>query len=334
MLRKIRNLVYFSLIGALALFSITGCESPTNSTTPLTDIVPEFGFSQDASKAVARVATNTNMTNAEAVYAILAPALTGFKTVASGVSNGQKFKQSLMGVDLEITAEHFKDGTNGIASGVRFTGVLADGSGTVLLELEPSTKQFYYEQKLFVDDTVGIFMTNYPQKMINWYVLSGTVDTANKSNFATGKTAVLMVANHPQSGFGTYAQIVNKVEFYNGEWDTEGATGTGVAFRSGTMMPGPNVLGGTALTTLDAVTKAQLDAGIQWLQETYNSINESGWELHPMIVYKSSKDAEPARWDINYDYDNPPPSETLLNEAQTQLNTVSSVWSSKSTIFK
>lgn len=330
MLRKIRNLVYFSLIGALALFSITGCESPTNSTTPLTDIVPEFGFSQDASKAVARVATNTNMTNAEAVYAILAPALTGFKTVASGVSNGQKFKQSLMGVDLEITAEHFKDGTNGIASGVRFTGILDDGSGTVLLELEPSTKQFYYEQKLFVDDTSGIFDYNIhtPQKVINWYVLSGTVDTANKSNFATGKTAVLMVANHPQSGFGTYAQIVNKVEFYNGEWDTEGATGTGVAFRSGTMMPGPNVLGGTALTTLDAVTKAQLDTGIQWLQETYNSINESGWALHPMIVYKSSKDAEPARWDIDNS------SQNYLQDAQTQLNTVSSVWSSKSTIFK
>ena len=329
MLRKIRNLVCISLIGALGLFSITGCESPTNSTTPLTDIVPEFGFSQDASKAVARVATNTNMTNAEAVYAILAPALTGFKTVASGVSNGQKFKQSLMGVDLEITAEHFKDGTNGIASGVRFTGILDDGSGTVLLELEPSTKQFYYEQKLFVDDTVGIFMTNYPQKMINWYVLSGTVDTANKSNFATGKTAVLMATDIIQSDrILTYAQIVNKVEFYNGEWDTEGATGTGVAFRSGTMMPGPNVLGGTALTTLDAVTKAQLDTGIQWLQETYNSINESGWALHPMIVYKSSKDAEPARWDIDNS------SQNYLQDAQTQLNTVSSVWSSKSTIFK
>jgi len=282
---NVKNFLFaFCLTGILLL--VVGCTSATSTSTPpaasIATIVPLFGGASSASRAVTTGTMNYNTV----IFSFMAPSLTGFTTVAS-VTDGQTFTQSVMGVSLTLTAASFTGGTNGVASGVRYSGTLADGSGTYLIELDPTTKQFFYQEFLFINDAASVVNTSSPNLFSVYMTLTGTMDATN-SCLATGSGGVFISS----ADFATRSiEVWPATEVYMGLWNAGSTvTGSGAAFYKDLQRSAPlAAIGAVAAPTQPNL--ANLASSVAYLKAVLSQGSTPG-TLYFMI-YKTSSDASP-----------------------------------------
>jgi len=310
-----KNIASICLLGILLL--AVGCTSATSSSSSaasIATIVPLFGGSSSASRAVTSGAMNYNTI----VFGFMAPSLTGFTSVSS-VANGQTFTQSVMGVSLSLTAASFTGGTNGVASGVRYTGTLADGSGSYIIELDPKTKQFYYQESQFISDAAGVF---YNEMLTSYFTLTGTLDSTN-SCLATGKGGVLYTTGSDSTT--TTVEVMPAVEVYMGQWSSgSSVTGSGAAFSQWTRYSQPlTAVGGVSAPTLS--TQANLSASATYIKAVLAQ-NSTPGTLY-FLIYKTSADASPT---VVYGAGS---TTQPANKAAAKALIPSPLWMSPSTVF-
>ncbi len=259
-----------------------------------TKIVPLIGFSADAAQGSLRVATSSESNYADIVFAFAAPSLTGFTVASEDVVEGQTFQQTLLGTALDITVNAFFNGLNGIDSGVRYTGSLEDGTGSIIFELDPGSGNFFYEQKLFINDDLGIVYggdADYGQRMIVYSRLSGKIDDSLDHALARGDFACLMNSEDPYAddGLNQGYQLIADAEVYLGKWDDSGDLGTGFGFTKGYQNAmESSVLGEVDLnSSLAALDVSLLDAGISYLQGKLSSVAPADYTTVSQIFYKT-----------------------------------------------
>jgi len=286
MLKKI--IVLIALLSVVVLFF--GC-TPLNDTKKDADadtvsvstIVPLFGFSSSPDRSISRAIVGDTDTYADVCYDTFAPSLTGFVEVTAGVAENQVLRQNVLGVDADITVNAFTDGTHGITSGVRFSGELIDGSGTFMLELNTGTKDFYFEQCLFIDDPDGIMMSDptIPLKYLMYSTLTGTL-ADDISCLASGSVALLM-----ENGTEHQIQVITNSEMYIGAWGADGTvTGAGYTFLNGGVHPGGTVAGLSEPAV--PISSSSINAGSSYLKAVL--ANPPAMEIHSQIFYRTSTD--------------------------------------------
>ena len=202
------------LVGTFLLLLIFGACVQTPEDKPestITTKIPLIGFNTSTNDKAIVPAT---MTTEDMNYFIYCPALTGFVDSQEGINEGQNLSpQTFLSTTIEFTVSSFTDGVNGIESGVRFNGTLADGSGSITIELDTVTNNFWFEEKLFLDDPNKIIISNHSQtsKTIVYSVIEGTISN-NNSGIATSKMAFYTVLEEGTKMLG----LAPKCEFYFG----------------------------------------------------------------------------------------------------------------------
>jgi len=321
----------FGLVCALVAF--IGCDTGTTDKkeNSITTIVPLFNFSTSSGRAV--IAATETYDNA--VYSFMAPALTGFTTVADGISEGEVLTQSILGTNIDITVTSFSGGANGIASGVRFSGHLVDDSGSVLLEFNPTTKSFYYEEKLFIDDPNGVI--NYdpanpenpisPKRVTVFYKLNGTLDDTN-SCLANASTAILIEELDVTPGDEEFAfaiQILRNLEVYMGVWEPDSAvTGSGIAGRfGGSVLSASFATYGSLVTPTQPISKTSLASDVSYLKACLADDSILTVEEMNQVFYRKSTDTTATSFQF--------PVGTALSEMKAGIP--SSKWKLLSTVY-
>ncbi len=215
-------------------------ESPTTTTTTTTvaesstRFTPAFTFGGDASVG-ARVATSTTLSSADYNFALGCPALAGFAENQFSLNEGSSFTIDYLGQTVTFTVHFFTDGDpSRLAEGVRYTGTGCDGSVVLLVEYNPVSRAFHYEQSLFIDDAIGRISGQAGMKSVIYYTMNGTAGS-DGSILANPKGAAYnVVPNYGQMMF-----CYKKMEYYSGQWQEGSAdSGTGIVLRdvSATML--------------------------------------------------------------------------------------------------
>ena len=195
-----------------------------SSGEPLTSYKPVFTFSSTAEAKSARVLTNNTLTGADYNVALGCPALAGFVDSGSILAEGSSFEVSYLGIPVTFDIHYFEDGTvDRVEKGIRYQGLSTDKSVDLLVEYDPITKNFYYEQRVFIDDPTGLIFNSPNVKSAIFYKMKGTV-SEDDSILVTPQGAVFNVI-----GSDAMFACFKKMEYYSGLWDLAGTKkGTGI----------------------------------------------------------------------------------------------------------
>jgi hypothetical protein len=97
-------------------------------------LVPAVGFNNELKS---RAVVPATMTTEDINYFVYCPALTGFIESTNELTDGQALtSQPFLDTAVSFTPNSFTGGVNGISSGTRFSGVLVDGSGSIVVEID------------------------------------------------------------------------------------------------------------------------------------------------------------------------------------------------------
>jgi hypothetical protein len=211
----------------LAALSLVGCGNAAGPGGPavLTKLVPVFSFAGSG----ARVLASDSLGQIGNNVAMGCPALRGFSESASGVSEGGSFQVSFLGTGVDFSVASFSGGPAGrIASGVRYSGASADDSVLLTVELDPATKDFYFEERLYFDDPSGV--TNQPMTAYDFYKMKGVV--AADGSILCAPVGITFIT-WASSGTNPPTIIAYKdMEYYSGPWTIgQAAQGVGLVIE-------------------------------------------------------------------------------------------------------
>jgi hypothetical protein len=286
----------FFCLAAGTMILLGACSQPQVSTpngsgTTITNKIPVIGF---ANQGVSKAIVPATMTTEDINYFVYCPALTGFNSSASGITEGQVLNpQTFLNTTVVFTVNTFTGGTNGIPSGTRFSGVLSDSSGTFVVELNSAGTSFWFEEKLFLDDPNSVVISDHSttSKSVIHMISSGTIHSDN---------SVLGVSSMSfYSVLGTGLKILAvapQCELYLGPWSSSlsGVTGAGTAFlkSTGTSTPAPSY--GTASQPSGVLDGTMVNATVDYIIAYANS----GLSFSPQyaLFYKTTSDTHPTQF--------------------------------------
>ncbi|MCE1195920.1 hypothetical protein LWX53_05420 [bacterium] len=225
---------FFSELMGLTTTTTTSTTSTTSTTLPpadnRTNYKPKLMFSTNADAKHAKVVTNDTMTGAAYNVALGCPALSGFIDGGAALDEGSNFQMAFLGTTVTFAVHYFEDGTaDRLTSGVRYHGLSSDGSVDILVEFNPTTKAFFFEEGIFLQDPTGQVFNTANAKSAIYYTMKGTI-SADGSILAKPIGCAI-------NSFGSYIMMAGfkRMEIYSGAWD-DAATkkGTGIVLQDAT----------------------------------------------------------------------------------------------------
>ena len=284
------------VLGALVLTGCTQVESYGNSSPPngsgpaqtIAHLIPLVGFH---SGGAARAVVPSTMGFDDMAYFTQCPALTGFAQSDAGVTDGQVLtSQSFLNTSMTFTATTFAEGSHGIPTGTRFTGVLADGSGSLVIEIDGPGTQVWFEEKMFLDDPNGISVL--PSEGIQYIYrmeFRGQMDPSDQSGIAQGYVSVFLAH---QSGMKV-ALMAPQNELYWGPWDTAtpGITGSGAAKVTSASLLDPAPVYGTVSRPELPLDSSKIEATLAYLAAF--EATKPALHPNPTLVFKTSAMVSP-----------------------------------------
>jgi hypothetical protein len=208
-----------------------------------------------------------------------------------------------------------------VASGVRYTGTLTDGSGSYLIELDPNTKQFFYQESMFINDTASVVNTLSPNLFSVYMTLTGTLDATN-SCLATGSGGVFISS----ADYTTQSiEVWPATEVYMGLWNAGSTvTGSGAAFYKDLQRSAPLAAIGSVSPPTQP-NQANLVSSVAYLKAVLAQGSTPG-TLYFMI-YNTSTSASPT---VVFGAGNITPP---ANNTAAKALIPSPLWMAKSTVF-
>lgn len=291
-----RSAVITYLACSLVLL-LAGCSSPTSSSgsggsSALTNVVPVVGFTNLSSVSKAVIPAGT--AQADGSFSLFAPMVTQFVSASTTYSNGASMPaQTFFGTTVTFTVSTFTNGTNGVSSGNRYSGSISDGSGSVLIEYNPTSGSIYYEEWLFISDPNAVFSSN-PANSVVHIAMSGTLSQSLQL-LLSGKNSFIQIGT---TTTGAMLGYTPKQEVYSGNWNTGSSAVTGVgavllrpAFANLTSTTLPSISGVTAPTSLSVANLTSTENYLKaWeANEVSGSpLYSSTWQ--PYVIFRRSTD--------------------------------------------
>ena len=322
-----KTLIWGSIVVGLWLAGCTLPSSSTSSGPVLTHLIPVVAFNTNVtSKAAIPASMNFN----DISYFVNCPALTGFVTSASGVTEGQVLpSQAFLNTTVTFTAATFSGGTNGIVSGTRFTGVLADGSGTLVIELNPAGTQIWFAEKFFLDDPNGVSSTPSvgSMKYVIRQVYQGQLDPSDQSCIATGNFWCYFVYNS-----GSQAAVGSgRGELYLGPWDSSapGVTGSGLARLTSAVNSSPAASYNSVPQPTGTLDSSKIDAAVAYVN-AFMATNPTP-AANVLLAFKTSVTTSPTVF-LSGDTKGWGGAVLITTPALAKANLPSAAWRAKSSL--
>ncbi len=283
MLKKI--IMSLILITILSTFS---CEAPIESKSSIVTRIPQIGFNN---QGVTRAVVPETMSTEEMNFFIYCPALTGFNESSETLSDGDDMEpQSFLDTTVTFTVNTFTNGENGIEEGIRFSGSLADGSGSMIIELDKSEKKYYFEENLFIDDPNKIIDSSHTNtsKTIIYMTSAGTINS-DDSVYGTSLMSFYTVL----SSGAEYIAVAPNCDLYLGKWDDSGLKGAGLSFlKSAGVVAEASY--GTVNKPTDILSSSLIDDTVEYIK-SYISSSPTFIDQYA-IFYKTDNDQYPTEF--------------------------------------
>lgn len=214
---------------------LLSCFPPVRPTGPSDDTPSrELGWTEPVGGSYKSAGTGVvpaSMTHTDITYYLMAPDLNGFFDAVRGYAEGRTPRPlPFLGTTVAFTGERFQEGIHGISDGLRLSGTLTDGSGTITFEMNPDTSRFWYEQKVFLDDPHKVIVSTHDctSQTVHYLEMEGRLDQED-----CGAARMVSGLFSTYSAHETMLAVVKDGEFYTGTWNAsdESVTGSGVAFN-------------------------------------------------------------------------------------------------------
>ena len=264
--------------------STTATTATTVATSTQTSYKPALSLSTAIEGKNAKIITSDILSSSEYNFALGCPALAGFTDSGTSLGEGSTFQISYLATTVTFTVHYFEDGAaDRIVRGVRYTGLSADNSIDLLIDYDPVSKAFYYEQKLFIDDPTGKIFNQANTKSLVYYKMQGAVASDNSIIAYPQGIAFNVIPNQY-----TFLFSYKKMEYYSGTWDfSTGKKGVGIVLRDAsgkTYTEMPATAGGYTKPS-ESFTVADLPGAIGYMKAALAAISpDYGARYH--LMYK------------------------------------------------